>query len=164
MRPSNQTSLAAEEAAKRIESDLTRRLFIGGLAGSASIFATASLASKLTAENSTAVSANGITRTTLESYVNGETGEEFRLVLATCPPGVGVPPHRHSAAGHNYVLEGVVESQYAGEDLKVLHAGESFQDHAGIQHTIYRNPDRNSTLRWLTAYTVKKGHPFLIVP
>ena len=108
MRPPNEISLAAEEAAKRIESDLTRRLFAGGLVGSASIFATASLAGKLTAESPTAVSANGITRTTLESYVNGETGEEFRLVLATCPPGVGVPPHRHTAVGHNYVLEGTV--------------------------------------------------------
>jgi quercetin dioxygenase-like cupin family protein len=158
----NRLSLAAEEAAKGIEADLTRRLFIGGLIGSATVFAAASLASNLTAEKPTAVSANGIIRTTLENYVNEQTGEEFRLVLATCPPGVSVPPHHHTAAGHNYVLEGVAESQYAGEVLKVLKAGESFQDHANIQHTIYRNPDRNSPLRWLTAYTVKKGQPFLV--
>lgn len=164
MQSLNKLSLAAEEAAKRIESDLTRRLFIGGLAASAPIFATASLAGQLAAEKPTATSPSGITRTTLESYVNEQTGEEFRLVLASCPPGVGVPPHHHSAVGHNYVLEGIVETQYAGEELKILHAGESFQDHAGIQHTIYRNPDRNSPLRWLTAYTVKKGQPFLIVP
>ena len=164
MRSLNKLSLAAEIAAARIESDLTRRLFIGGLAGSASIFATASLAGQLPAAKPAAVSANGISRTTLESYVNEQTGEEFRLVLATCPPGVGVPSHRHTAVGHNYVLEGIVESQYAGEDLKVLKAGESFQDHAGIQHTIYRNPDRNSMLRWLMTYTVKKGQPFSIAP
>ncbi len=164
MRSRGKLSLAAEEAAKRIESDLTRRLFIGGLAGSASIFATASLADQLAAAQPATASPNGITRTTLENYVNEQTGEEFRLVLATCPPGVGVPPHHHTAVGHNYVLEGVAESQYTGEDLKVLRTGETFQDHANIQHTIYRNPDRNSPLRWLTAYTVKKGQPFLIAP
>lgn len=124
----------------------------------------ASLAGKLTAEKPAAVSANGISRATLENHVNEQTGEEFKLVLAICPPGVGVPPHHHTAVGQNYVLEGVVKSQYAGEDLKVLYAGESFQDHADIQHAVYRNPDRNSALRWLTAYTVKKGQPFLIVP
>ena len=110
MQSVNKLSLAAEEAAKRIESDLTRRLFIGGLAGSASMFATAPLAAQLAAEKPTAVSPSGITRTTLESYVNERTSEEFRLVLATCPPGAGVPPHHHTAAGHNYVLEGVAET------------------------------------------------------
>jgi quercetin dioxygenase-like cupin family protein len=164
MRPHDKLSLAAEEAAKRIESGLTRRLLLGGFAGSASIFASAALAGKLTVEKPMAVSANGIARTTLETYVNGETGEVFRLILATCPPGVGVPSHHHTAVGHNYVLEGVVESQYAGEEVKVFRAGESFQDQAAIQHTIYRNPDRSSPLRWLMAYTVKKGQPFSIIP
>jgi hypothetical protein len=43
-------------------------------------------------------------------------------------------------------------------------AGESHQDKAETRHTIFRNPDRKSPLKYLIAYTVKKGQPFLIVP
>jgi hypothetical protein len=45
-----------------------------------------------------------------------------------------------------------------------LEAGESYQDKADAQHTIFRNPDAASPLKYLFAYTVKKGQPYLIIP
>jgi quercetin dioxygenase-like cupin family protein len=157
-------SHAAEQAAKRIELDLTRRLFLGGLAGSLSIFSKSSLAEQLSKEKPTTVSSEGIVRTVIENYANDLTGEEFKLVMTSYPPGVGLPSHHHPSVAHNYVLEGVAESRYAREELKFFKAGESYQDMAGVQHEIFRNPDRDAPLQYLIAYTVKKGQPYLIVP
>ena len=157
-------SHAAEQAAKRIELDLTRRLFLGGLAGSLSIFSKSSLAEQLSKEKPTTASPEGIVRTVIENYANDLTGEEFKLVMTSYPPGVGLPSHHHPSVAHNYVFEGVAELQYANEELKLFKAGESYQDKAGAQHEIFRNPDRDAPLKYLIAYTVKKGQPYLIVP
>ena len=157
-------SHAAEQAAKRIELDLARRLFLGGLAGSLSIFSKSALAEQLSKEKPTTVSPEGIVRTVIENYANDLTGEEFKLVMTTYPPGVGLPSHHHPSVAHNYVLEGVAESQYASEELKFFKAGESYQDKAGVQHEIFRNPDCGAPLKYLIAYTVKKGQLYLIVP
>jgi quercetin dioxygenase-like cupin family protein len=97
-------------------------------------------------------------------WILGWGGEDFRLILTTYPPGVGLPSHHHPSVAHNYVLEGVAESQYEGEELKRFTAGQSYQDKALVPHTISRNADRSSPLKYLIAYTVKKGRPFLLVP
>jgi quercetin dioxygenase-like cupin family protein len=164
MHRSDKLSQAAETASQRIEIDLMRRLFVGGLAGSLSMFAKSSLADQLSTAKQTTVSPDGIIRTTIENYVNEQAGEEFKLVLTTYPPGVGLPVHHHPSVAHNYGLEGVAESQYAGEELKTFRTGESYQDKAGDQHAIFRNPDRNAPLKYLIACTVKRGQPFLIIP
>lgn len=164
MIPPNTLSHAAEAASKRIELDLMRRLFLGSLIGSLSMLSKSSLADQLSTPRPTTVSPDGIIRTVLENYASEQAGEEFKLVLTTYPPGVGLPIHHHPSVAHNYVLEGVAESQYAGEPLKILRAGESYQDKEGDQHTIFRNPDRNAPLKYLIAYTVRKGQPYLIVP
>jgi quercetin dioxygenase-like cupin family protein len=160
----NNLSQAAETASRGIEIDLARRLFIGGFAGALSLFTKSSLADQISSTRATTVSPDGVIRMTLENHVNEQTGEEFKLLLNTYPPGVGLPSHHHPSVAHNYVLEGVAESQYSGEDLMTLRAGESYQDKAGRQHLVFRNPDRTAPLKYLIAYTVKKGEPFLIIP
>ncbi len=159
----NALSLAEDMALPKIETDLRRRLILGGLAGAASFLAARPLLARVASAKSTSVSADGIIRSTLESYVNA-AGEDFRLVLTTYPPGVGLPVHHHPAAAHNYVLEGVAESQYLGGELERYASGESYQDRADIEHTIFRNADRTAPLKYLIAYTVKRGQPFLIIP
>jgi quercetin dioxygenase-like cupin family protein len=161
--PQVKLSHAAEMAAPKIEADIKKRLFLGGLAGAAFTFSAAPLLAQMKAANDTAVSPDGIIRTTLQNYINAD-GEEFRMVLTTYPPGVGLPVHHHPSVAHNYVLEGVAESQYAGEELQRFTAGGSYQDKADAQHTIFRNPDTTSPLKYLIVYTVKKGQPFLIIP
>jgi quercetin dioxygenase-like cupin family protein len=156
-------SLAAEAAIPKIETDIRRRLFLAGMAGAGYAFSSRPLLAQAASPNRTTTSPEGIIRETLESYVN-EAGEEFRLVLVTFPPGAGSPSHHHPSVGLNYVLEGVAESQYSCEELRRLTPGQSYQDKANEQHTIFRNPDRTSALKFLLAYTVKKGQPFLIIP
>ena len=159
----NGLSFAAESAVPKIEVDIRRRLVLAGMAGAAWAFSSKPLLAKVASPNPTIVSPDGIVRQSLETYVN-EAGEDFRLVLVTYPPGVGLPAHHHPSVGHNYVLEGVAESQYAGEELKRFASGQSYQDKADEQHTVFRNPDKTSALKYLLVYTVKKGQPFLIIP
>jgi quercetin dioxygenase-like cupin family protein len=163
MKLKNVISLSAEMAAQKIQLEITRRLFLGGFVASGSAFASTTLADQLSTVKPTTVSPDGISRTVLENYVNELAGEEFKMVLTTYPAGVGLPVHHHPFVAHNYVLQGVAESQYLGEDLKRFQAGESYQDKAEVEHTIFRNPDSKSPLQYLITYTVKKGQPFLII-
>jgi quercetin dioxygenase-like cupin family protein len=156
-------SFAAESTVPKIETDIRRRLVLAGMAGAAYAFSSKPLLAKAASPDATIVSPDGIVRQTLESYVN-EAGEDFRLSLLTYPPGVALPAHHHPSVGHNYVLEGVAESQYAGEELKRFTSGQSYQDKAGDQHTVFRNPDKTSALKYLLVYTVKQGQSFLIIP
>ncbi|WP_115840155.1 cupin domain-containing protein [Methylosinus trichosporium] len=161
--PQSQLSHAAQMAVPKIEADIKRRLFLGAMAGAAFAFSDVPLLAQLNTAGNTAVSPDGIIRTTLQNYINA-AGEEFRMVLTTFPAGVGLPTHHHPSVAHNYVLEGVAESQYAGEELQRFIAGESYQDRAEAQHTIFRNPDSASPLKYLIVYTVTKGQPYLIIP
>lgn len=156
-------SFAAESAVPKIELDIRRRLLLAGMAGAACAFSARPLLAQTASPERTAVSPDGIIRETLQSYVN-DAGEDFRMLLVTYPAGVGLPVHHHPSVGHNYVLEGVAESQYAGEALHRFTSGQSYQDKADEQHTIFRNPDQTSALKYLLVYTVKKGQSFLIIP
>jgi hypothetical protein len=42
--------------------------------------------------------------------------------------------------------------------------GESYQCKANVRHLIFRNPDRTAPLKFLIAYTVNAGQPYLIIP
>jgi hypothetical protein len=116
---------AAETEVPRIEYDITRRLFLCGMAGAAAVFLSRPLQAQIAEPQKTIVTPDGIIRTTLQHYENG-TGDEFKLVLTTYPPGVGLPLHHHPTVAHNYVLEGVAESQYEGESLMRFTAGDSY--------------------------------------
>jgi quercetin dioxygenase-like cupin family protein len=156
-------SQAAQTEVPRIEYDITRRLFLCGMAGAAAAFLARPLQAQVEEPKKTIVTPEGIIRTTLQNYQSG-TGDEFKLVLTTYPPGVGLPLHHHPTVAHNYVLEGVAESQYEDEPLLRFMAGESYQDKAFTKHLIFRNADQHTSLKYLIAYTVKKDEPFLIIP
>jgi quercetin dioxygenase-like cupin family protein len=156
-------SHAVQAVVPAIEQDLTRRLWLAGLGGAVLALSPTRLLAQLVETRPTVVTPDGISRTTLESYDNG-AGEEFKLVHTVYPPGVGLPVHHHPAVGHNYILEGVAESQYEGETLQRFTAGQSYQDNALSPHLIFRNGDRAAPLKYLIAYIVKRGQPFLIIP
>jgi quercetin dioxygenase-like cupin family protein len=156
-------SHAAETEVARIEYDVARRLFLCGMAGAAALSLSRPLQAQIAEPKKTIMTPDGIIRTTLQSYESG-TGDEFKLVLTTYPPGIGLPLHHHPTVAHNYVLEGVAESQYEGESLMRFVTGDSYQDKAFTKHLVFRNGDQHAALKYLIAYTVKKGEPFLIIP
>jgi quercetin dioxygenase-like cupin family protein len=66
-----------------------------------------------------------------------ETGGQFICVEITVPPGIGVPPHRHSNEDETfYVLEGqvVIEGDDCGEAGTRLGAGGLFYGPRGQVH------------------------------
>lgn len=142
--------------------DISRRVAIAGLAGVLSAVAAPAMGQRLSLGAPTA-SPEGLVRTLLQRYDDGE-GNEFNLILDVFPPGIVVPAHHHPAVGLNYVLEGVAESQYAGEPLRRFVAGDSFQDHADTPHLMFRNPDPARSLKILISFAVKTGQAFFVAP
>lgn len=109
-------------------------------------------------------SANEIKRTVLQQAPIPGTGLEMRVLLIECPPGVAAPTHRHPVVGINYILQGEAETAFGDEPPHTYHAGESFQDKAGVPHTTFRNTSQTEPLRFLVYYAIKPGEPTLTIP
>ncbi|WAK01015.1 cupin domain-containing protein [Methylobacter sp. YRD-M1] len=101
------------------------------------------------------------TRTIIQRTDIEGSDEELRLMLVEYPPGYASPAHIHPVVGLNYILEGTAESQYEGEDLKTLNAGDSYQDPANKKHLVFRNSSNTDRLRFLVAYRIKKDGAFM---
>jgi quercetin dioxygenase-like cupin family protein len=93
----------------------------------------------------------------MQSHPIAGTNQELREYLITYPAGVAAPVHHHPVVGLGFIVEGTAESQFDGEDLRVYHAGDSFQDRAITKHVVFRNPDRTKPLRFVIFYRIEKG-------
>jgi len=86
--------------------------------------------------------------------------EELQMMLITVPPGAQSEPHVHPVQGMNYIVEGAVESQYAGYPLQHYNAGDSYIDLAQVTHEVFRNPSNTQPLKFIVAFKIKKGVAF----
>lgn len=102
-----------------------------------------------------------VTRKIIERTDIPGSDEELRLMLVEFPPGYESPAHIHPVIGLNYIIDGIVESQYEGEQLKTMNTGDSYQDPADKKHLIFRNSSKTDTLRFLVAYRIKKNEEFM---
>ncbi len=102
-----------------------------------------------------------VSRTIIQRTAIEGSNEELRLMLVEFPPGYSSPAHIHPVVGLNYIVEGIAESQYEGEDLKTLNTGASYQDLANKKHLVFRNPSQTAALRFLVAYKIRKDQPFM---
>jgi len=71
---------------------------------------------------------------------------ETRLYLITYPPGASA------------------RSAYGSDAPVTLVAGQSFHDLAVVPHTVFVNANPDKPLKFLVAYTVKKGAPVIEIP
>ena len=143
-----------------IETNLRRRALLGGLVCSAAFSSGGMLAQAAKPAREKITAANGVSRTLLEQQELAN-GEEFRLVLTELPPGLTVPGHYHPVPALGYVLEGVAETRYEDDPEVIrLAAGQTFVDKANVMHSMFRNPDANAPLKFLVAFTIKKGEEF----
>lgn len=94
--------------------------------------------------------------------VHGECGYEAVMFLLSLPPGGSAPAHKHPGLGVGYVLEGVYESQYEGEDLKRFYAGDAIDDMAETPHLIARNGSDSEPLQFVMTFVVRKGEPTVL--
>ena len=105
-----------------------------------------------------------ITRVELEHSDVPGTNLETRLYLIAYAPGVAAPLHHHPVEGIGYIVEGVARSAFGTDAPVTLTAGQGFRDQAMTAHTVFANADARKPLKFLVAYTVRKGTPVMEVP
>ena len=94
--------------------------------------------------------------------IPGAGDQEAVLFLISLPPGAAAPVHAHPGIGVGYVLEGIYESQYEGEELMRFTAGDAIYDLANTPHLIARNGSTTLPLRFLMTFVVPKGGPTIL--
>lgn len=102
-----------------------------------------------------------VSRKVIEKMDIAGSDEELRLMLVEFPPAFSNVAHTHPVAGLCYVIEGTAESQYEGEDVKTLHAGDSYQDSATKKHLMFRNASKTDGLKFTCAAKIKKDQQFM---
>jgi len=106
----------------------------------------------------------GVTRRTLERLPLPGDRRELAVVEVTYPPGGAAPLHRHPVGGIIYIVEGVAESAYGGDQPRRYRAGETLQDRADVPNTLFRNCDPERPLRFLTIYALEPGRSYTMEP
>jgi quercetin dioxygenase-like cupin family protein len=93
-------------------------------------------------------------------------GKFLRAVIVDYPPGAASLPHSHakSAFIYAYVVSGSIETQLAGEAVRVLRAGESFYELPGSHHLVSRNASATEPARLLAVFVVDEGDTALTTP
>ncbi|MBL8535337.1 MAG: cupin domain-containing protein [Betaproteobacteria bacterium] len=84
-------------------------------------------------------------------------GRESMMLTVEFPPGHTSEPHRHEAHTFVYVLEGTVEMQVAGGELKRLRRGDVFYENPEDVHTVARNPSKSRPAKILVLLLKAKG-------
>jgi len=107
-------------------------------------------------------SSNEISRKVIERVDIAGSDDELRLMLIEYPPNVSSVPHIHPVGGLCYVVEGVAESQYEGEDLKIFRAGDSYQDIAEKKHLLFKNASKTNPLKFTCTAKIKKDQQFML--
>ena len=85
---------------------------------------------------------------------------DFRKVNAitvSYAAGGKSPKHRHDVAVFAYVLEGDVESQLEGEELKTFHKGEMWYEPPGTIHVVSRNASATKPAKLLVFLVQEEG-------
>lgn len=90
-------------------------------------------------------------------------GREELVLEVTLPPGADSPPHRHNAHTFVYVLEGNVEMQVAGGELKRLGPGGSFYENPDDIHTVSRNASATEPAKILVVFIKQIGAPTTVM-
>lgn len=99
----------------------------------------------------------GIKRTILlRTDEPGAPAYEAVMGVAEIAPGAMAGKHRHPGIEIGYVLEGSVTLEHEGEPTRVLKAGDSFNNGAGIHNA--RNTG-TAPVKILAVYLVEKGKP-----
>ncbi len=109
----------------------------------------------------TAYSKDGrISRKVIERSEIPGSNEELQMILIEYPPGAEAPPHIHPVVGLNYIIDGTAQSQYEGEPLKILRAGDTYQDQANRKHLVFKNESKTKKLKFLVTCKIRSGHVF----
>ena len=86
-------------------------------------------------------------------------GREAVVLEVVYPPGAASASHRHNAHTFVYVLEGTVEMQVAGGELKKLAVGQTFYETPNDIHSVSRNASQTEPAKILVFFIKMKDAP-----
>jgi quercetin dioxygenase-like cupin family protein len=84
-------------------------------------------------------------------------GKEGLMLTVEFPPGHVSDVHRHDAHVFVYVLEGEIEMQVAGGELKRLKRGDAFYENPQDVHSVARNASKKKRAKFLVTLVKNKG-------
>jgi quercetin dioxygenase-like cupin family protein len=83
--------------------------------------------------------------------------KKVNVITVDYEPGGHSPKHRHDVAVFAYVVSGEIESQLAGEDLKLFRAGEMWYEPPGTTHLVSRNASQEKSAKLLVFFVQEEG-------
>jgi quercetin dioxygenase-like cupin family protein len=99
----------------------------------------------------------------MEQALTARPAAVATMVTVEYAPGATTPPHTHPADTLVYVLEGAIEMQVGGGELKVLRKGETFYEKPTDQHLVSRNASKTERAKFLVVF-IKDKQGELLVP
>ena len=84
-------------------------------------------------------------------------GKEGMVLTVEFPPGHVSEPHRHAAHTFVYVLEGNIDMQVAGGELKHLKPGDVFYENPADVHAVATNVSKTEPAKFLVVFVKNKG-------
>jgi quercetin dioxygenase-like cupin family protein len=91
-------------------------------------------------------------------------GKEGVLVAVEFAPGHVDAPHRHPGHAFVYVLEGSVEMQMEGGELKTLKPGDTFYENPKDTHPVGRNVSKTQPATLLVFFLADQKVPLVLPP
>lgn len=84
-------------------------------------------------------------------------GKEGVMITVEFPPGHVSTPHRHEAHTFVYVLEGNIDMQVKGGELKHLKPGDVFYENPQDIHSVATNASKTKPAKILVVFVKNKG-------
>ena len=84
------------------------------------------------------------------------------MVTVEYAPGASTPPHTHPADTFVYVLQGAIEMQVAGGELKLLKQGDTCYEKPSDRHVVSRNASTTERAKFLVMFVKDKGAQLLV--
>jgi quercetin dioxygenase-like cupin family protein len=82
---------------------------------------------------------------------------KVNVITVEYAPGRASPRHKHDVTVFAYVLEGMVESQLEGEELKVFKQSEMEWEVPGTVHVVSRNASKTERAKPLVFFVGEEG-------
>ena len=89
-------------------------------------------------------------------------GKEIEVITVDYAPGATDEIHRHDAHAVVYVLDGEIEMQVRGGELRRLGPGQVFYESPEDVHTVSRNASKTKAAKFVVFLIKKEEAPILI--
>jgi quercetin dioxygenase-like cupin family protein len=91
-------------------------------------------------------------------------GKASVIALVEFAPGHVDPAHRHPGHAFVYVLEGSIEMQMEGGELRTLNPGDTYYENPRSTHLVGRNVSKTKPAKLLVFFVSDRDAPLVLAP